>query len=180
MDLNSFIFPAPKKRQSYSELDDLLLWVPVYQKNFSSEFKAARMSTEMNQRAEPAAVNIRLPSTKQLPVDFSPGSNRKLRPSLIFSSRENREREEPRAGKESERKPEQRETLFRNAYPSFQQATCPAMRARFNLTRLKMSEAKLIAFPSNIQLNLAGRKKLQATFPIKNVTFRKGALVDVA
>ena len=180
MDLNSFIFPAPKKRPNYPELNDHLFWVPVYQKSAHSDFKFARLSTEMHLRTEPTPAVHKPASTKLLASCIAPASNRKQRSSLIFSTREDREaREEQRTRPDADRKTEQTGPLARNASASFQQ-TCPAMRARINLSRLKMNQTKLVAFPNGIQLNLADRKKLQARFPIKSAAFKKGVLSAAA
>lgn len=175
MDLNSFIFPAPKKRPNYPELKDHLLWVPVYQKSPHSDFRFARLSTDVHLRTEPAPAANRPPSAKLMASCVAPPSSRKQRPSLIFSTREDQ-----RGRPDGERRAEQADALARNSSPAFEQATCPAMRARINLSRLKMNQAKLVSFPSSIQLNLAERKGLQASFPIKSAAFKKGVLSAAA
>jgi len=175
MDFNSFIFPAPKKRPNYPELKDHLFWVPVYQKSSFSQadMRLARLSTEMHLRTEPASSGNRLPRTKLLASCVAPVSSRKQRPSIIFSSREDRHEA---TSSDKPAPPSKPEAPASNPTPAYPQPDCPAMRVRINLSRLKMNEARLVGFPSSIQLNLAQRKRLLSTFPAKNALFKKGTL----
>jgi hypothetical protein len=163
---------------NYPELTDHLLWVPVYLKSAISDFKLTRMTTDMHMRTEPGPTGNRQPAVKMMPSGIEPVSSRIQRQPLIFSTRQ--ERDEPRARPDLERKTEQAEPLFRNLAPAFHQTACPAMRARINLSRLKMNEGLLVGFPSTIQLNLGDRKKARTSFMGKNPVSKKLLLGSAA
>ena len=177
MDFNSLIFPAPKNNTDYEMFGDTLIWLPVYPKSGTSE----------NFRSDRPIPSHLSPLMKIETCAASPFQNSKIfntfqyshklrRPkpaSVLFSVQEGDKtsRDEGIALQLNTTKQRAPSTT-----PKKQEGSCPVLKARINLSKLKMDQERMDIMSNSIKLKMKGSFKSSNAFNLQNNIFKKGAI----